>query len=249
MSKITSKQLVETFKKCLAEGWGYVYGAQGETYTKSLAEKWRDAGRPVPNSGWDRKTYFTVDCAKWFGHRVADCSGGIVWTIQQYNPTFKDRTADTFKSQFTQSGTIDTLPEIHGLAVWRKGHIGVYIGNGYAIEFRGTNYGCVQTAVKDRDWTHWGKIDGVNYNTAQTTTNNSKGDFNMTMNNVKSGSTGASVKALQILLNGNGYDCGKADGIAGTKTVSAIKAYQGKNGLTADGIAGEKTWAKILKGE
>lgn len=249
MSKITSKQLVETFKKCRAEEWGYVYGAQGELYTKSLAEKWRDAGRSVPNSNWNRKTYFTVDCAKWFNHRVADCSGSIVWAIQQYDKTFKDRSADTFRRQFTLSGPINTLPEIPGLALWRKGHIGVYIGNGYAIEFRGTNYGCVQTAVKDRDWTHWGKIDGVNYDTVQTITANPKGDFTMTMTTIKNGSTGAAVKALQILLNGNGYDCGKADGIAGMKTVRAIKAYQSKNGLPADGIAGERTWTKILNGE
>ena len=30
----------------------------------------------------------------------------------------------------TESGTIDTMPDIPGLAVWHDGHIGVYIGGG-----------------------------------------------------------------------------------------------------------------------
>ena len=32
----------------------------------------------------------------------------------------------------TVKGTIDTIPEIPGLAVWHEGHIGIYIGNGEA---------------------------------------------------------------------------------------------------------------------
>lgn len=36
------------------------------------------------------------------------------------------------------SGTIDTMPDIPGLAVWHDGHIGVYIGDGYVIEAMNT---------------------------------------------------------------------------------------------------------------
>ena len=45
-------------------------------------------------------------------------------------------------------GTIDTLPEIVGLALFMDGHIGYYVGGGYAVEWRGFNYGCVKTVVK-----------------------------------------------------------------------------------------------------
>lgn len=162
MASITNLQLVAAFQQYVKEGWGYVYGAQGEQYSKELAEKWRQKGRSVP-SGRDKKTYFIRDCAKWYGHRVADCSGGIVYTIQQYNSAFYDRSANTFKNQFTESGKISTIPEIPGLAVWRSGHIGIYEGNGYVLEFRGTDYGCVRTKLSARNFTHWGKIFGVTY--------------------------------------------------------------------------------------
>lgn len=162
MASITNLQLVAAFQQYIKDRWGYVYGAQGEQYTKELAQQWQSKGRSVP-SGRDKNTYFTNDCSKWYGHRVADCSGGIVYTIQRHNKSFRDRTANGFKSQFTQSGKIDTIPEIPGLAVWRSGHIGVYEGNGYALEFRGTDYGCVRTKLSERNFTHWGKISGVTY--------------------------------------------------------------------------------------
>lgn len=60
------------------------------------------------------------------------------------------------------------------------------------------------------------------------------------------GSKGDSVKALQILLNGLGYNCGTADGDFGAKTLDAVKKFQKAKGLTADGIVGAKTWAALL---
>ena len=47
------------------------------------------------------------------------------------------------------------LPEVPGIALRSDGHVGVYVGGGYAVEERGFNYGCVKTRVKDRKWTHW----------------------------------------------------------------------------------------------
>lgn len=48
------------------------------------------------------------------------------------------------------------------------------------------------------------------------------------------------IKNLQTLLNKNGAKL-DVDGIVGAKTISAIKAFQKKKGLTQDGIAGTKT--------
>ena len=55
------------------------------------------------------------------------------------------------------------------------------------------------------------------------------------------GSSGEEVKQIQKKLKEWGYYDGDVDGIYGSKTFSAVKKFQSKNGLTADGIAGEKT--------
>lgn len=61
-------------------------------------------------------------------------------------------------------GTIDTLPEIAGLALHKDGHVGYYIGSGYAVEWKGFSYGCVKTKVEGRGWTHWYKLPFIDYN-------------------------------------------------------------------------------------
>jgi hypothetical protein len=76
----------------------------------------------------------------------------------------------------------------------------------------------------------------------------SEGEFTMNMRTLKYGSKGEDVKALQILLIGNGCPCGKwgADGDFGISTENAVKEYQRKKNLQADGIAGPKTWSSLL---
>lgn len=75
-----------------------------------------------------------------------------------------------------------------------------------------------------------------------------KGEFTVELQMLKKGSKGNQVKALQILLIGNGLSCGKwgADGDFGIGTENAVKEYQRKNKLTVDGIAGPATWGKLL---
>ena len=69
------------------------------------------------------------------------------------------------------------------------------------------------------------------------------------LNVLKKGSNGEQVKALQSILHAKGYNLGDNnpfDGNFGSKTDTAVKGYQNKNGLTADGVVGEKTWKKLL---
>lgn len=61
---------------------------------------------------------------------------------------------------------------------------------------------------------------------------------------LKVGSRGTEVKQMQERLVALGY-LGTADGIYGTKTAQAVKAFQKKNALLADGIAGEKTLKRL----
>ncbi len=65
-------------------------------------------------------------------------------------------------------------------------------------------------------------------------------------NNLRRGDRGAAVEVLQALLICNGYECAYADGVFGSGTKKALRAYQLKKGLFPDGIAGSKTFRKLF---
>ena len=64
--------------------------------------------------------------------------------------------------------------------------------------------------------------------------------------NIKLGSKGDSVRWLQTKLNERGFKLA-VDGIAGEKTIEALKVYQLGAGLVPDGICGKLTRAELLK--
>jgi len=63
---------------------------------------------------------------------------------------------------------------------------------------------------------------------------------------VRKGSQGASAALLQRLLIGWGYDPQGVDGIAGDKTIKALRRFQTDHDLAVDGICGKYTWAALL---
>ena len=73
-----------------------------------------------------------------------------------------------------------------------------------------------------------------------------------TTGNIKKGAKGNKVKAIQYALNQLGYGNSgtkSIDGIFGSGTASAVKAFQRAMGISADGIVGNNTRAKFkLKG-
>ena len=80
------------------------------------------------------------------------------------------------------------------------------------------------------------------------TTKTTKEEYTMEMRYLKKGCKGEDVKALQILLIGRGYSCGKAgaDGDFGSATDSAARNYQKAKGIGVDGVVGPKTMSSLL---
>lgn len=62
---------------------------------------------------------------------------------------------------------------------------------------------------------------------------------------LRSGSRGPAVKNLQNRLKQLGYYSGSIDGVYGSGTIKAIRAFQQRNRLTVDGVAGPST-QKVL---
>jgi cell wall-associated NlpC family hydrolase len=71
--------------------------------------------------------------------------------------------ADQMYNNAVVKGSMSTMPDVPGLAVWHEGHIGVYIGNGEVIEAMGTKYGVVKTQLSERSWTAWLEIPYISY--------------------------------------------------------------------------------------
>ncbi len=157
--------LVIWARQAFENGWGYVYGTYGNILTEELLQ--------------DRASMFGEQVTgfedfireNWMRRRTADCVGlikGYGW----YNPDsgeivvgtngMADVTANGMFDAATVKGTIDTIPEVPGLAVWQDGHIGVYIGNGEVIEAMGTEQGVVKTTLPS-GWTHWLEIPYISY--------------------------------------------------------------------------------------
>jgi len=57
----------------------------------------------------------------------------------------------------------------------------------------------------------------------------------------KRGSSGSTVTKIQQRLSNWGYYSGSIDGVYGSRTESAVKRFQQKNGLEPDGVAGPAT--------
>ena len=75
----------------------------------------------------------------------------------------------------------------------------------------------------------------------------SSGKTNVGIKNKGSRKDKGRIREVQACLKNAGFYKGEVDGIKGRKTISAIKKFQGANGLTADGVAGKRTWEALSK--
>lgn len=158
--------LVVYAKHAWNSGWGYVWGTYGNVLTESLLEY---KLQQYPDGVGQYEGFIR---ANWLNRRTADCVGlikGYGWldeeslTIKYGTNGMPDVGANGMYNNATEKGSIDTMPDTPGLAVWMNGHIGVYIGGGEVIEASGTKKGVIKTQLAGRGWTHWLKIPYISY--------------------------------------------------------------------------------------
>lgn len=141
-----------------------------------------------------------------------------------------------------------------GEGLWLKGHWGLYVGNGLAVEctnHTGWKDGVQVTAVwnigkKDgyhgRYWTKHGKLPWIAYSGQADPVEPEKIALGSRI--IRRGTQGADVAELQEGLMALGYALPKygADGDCGDETVKAIEAFQTDQGLEVDGVFGRASY-------
>lgn len=234
---ISGQALVNKVRKAYEAKWGYIWGTRGQVWTQKQQD---NATREM-----------TVKYGqKWVGKRVADCSGLIKWAMRELGGDIYHG-SNTMFNECAETGPLAGVVKIRvGTAVFqntngKRGHVGIYDGGGMVIEEHGTQAGIIKSPLAT--WDEWGILPGTDVSDGVWET------FDIVpLDTLQKGSKGEVVKWYQRGLVELGYDIGKGkdgsplvDGIFGTEMVSATRAFQADNGLTADGKAGKKTMAKL----
>ena len=144
----TNRGLVDYANKALKEKWGYVWGTFGLTLTETLLRQ-KIAQYPIQVG-----LYQILIRNRWLNKKTADCVG-LIKSYIWYNDLSKkiiynastDLNANMMYDRSKRRGPIGTIPNIPGLAVYKKGHIGIYLGNGQVIESRSTSLGVIQSPL------------------------------------------------------------------------------------------------------
>lgn len=246
----TNKQLADFAIMAYEAGTPYWYGTCWYACTEDLL---KTKTKQYPSHYTADRTYKYKQAIQQ-GKMCADCVGlikGFFWSLNNTTTTKKanfpecpDKNANDFFNLCKEQGDIKSIPNVPGLAVWQEGHIGIYIGDGWAIEARGFAYGVQKTEVAKRTWKKWGKLPSylLTYGEALPDVVYKLGDRTL-----KQGMTGDDVKELQTALILLGITCGLygADGDFGPDTKKAVMNFQGSRGLEQDGIFGAKSFAAL----
>lgn len=175
-----------------------------------------------------------------------DCSG----LIYSYG-VGGGRTDSQMLAAAPESGYVaDGVPDIPGIGLWQPGHVGVYVGNGMAVDARDEVSNVCYSSVDSKGWVMWFKVAGVTYDsssvtnqTQSTDTSSDTDDTDTSSSDVilQKGDSGADVNALQERLKQLGYFEDDTTQYFGSYTESCLIRFQTAAGLAATGIYDEAT--------
>lgn len=262
MTPFSNEHFVEYCKKMV--GQPYWYGTCGYNCTESL--RTRKAKQYPSHYGSSRTERYKQDIKN--KKVCCDCIGGskaYAWTNGGVGLVEAIGTGKSITSKYASNncpdksangmfsyakslglnwGTINTIPEVVGLAVHCSGHVGYYIGGGKVVEWRGFKYGCVITDIKKRTWTHWYELPFIKYENVSIESYSPTSILGTRL--LKRGHKGSDVKELQELLNEFGFNAGTVDGDFGRNTEAAVKRMQTAANIEADGKYGNISHAALM---
>lgn len=225
----------------------YMHGLYPDWYTeKKVAALLADAGR----FGFDCVCLIKAILWGWSGDKNARLGGAVY-----KSNGVPDFTVDGMLDNCTEVSTDFSHLEI-GEVLWMEGHVGIYVGDGVAVECTAAWDKCVmRTAILNisgqyglygRKWVKHGKLKAIEYVQEMPAETDAETTMIEAMPDLARGSAGSHVATLQHLLAARGYF--RADGLYGAITEAAVKAFQRDRGLTVTGKMEEKDWAEMLGG-
>jgi len=206
----------------------YVWGAQGQCVsTMNDPYAWIER-RETSDANYKRAVKFMEKATKRPLYAF-DCSGLIVHYVSDTMRWMKGDTnaQGLYRMCGENRGYAGKTPMWAGDLVFhysesgkKMTHVGVYVGDGYTIEAKGRDDGVCKRRLTDGDWTHWGRLALLQQEEEKETVKVQK-IITLTTPMTR----GDDIKALQVALNLLGYNAGDEDGIAGSNTIAAIKAF------------------------
>ncbi|MDR1913673.1 MAG: C40 family peptidase [Clostridiales bacterium] len=162
--------LVEYVNKALSEKWRYAWGGYGQKATDGVVES-LVRQYPIVNTIWREYMMGAV----MDNTRLSDCFGlvkGYLFTDKNetliYNKTYDVNTALAY-NRAEEKGVLSTMPDIPGVILYKKGHVGIYCGEGLFIEMLGHGVGMREGGVSNgkitsgSEFTNWFKDVNITY--------------------------------------------------------------------------------------
>ena len=143
---MTGQELIKFCESKL--GTNYVYGTKGTVMTTN---QYNTLKKMYPVAVWDSdKSKINTVCV--------DCSGLIQWAtgVKKNSTNLRNTTKKVY-----DISTVAQAPV--GAILWKQGHVGVYAGDGWGIEAKGSAYGVVRTKVSSTKWEKWLLPDYIDY--------------------------------------------------------------------------------------
>lgn len=185
MSKLMTGQELANRAKDIATNYKtlYVWGAFGAPLNAANKERYTGASAAEYNRRADRKALILAADSDCFAFDCVGLIKGILWgwcgeLSRTYGGAFyasngvPDIDANAMIARCSDVSTNFNQDHMSvGEAVWKQGHIGIYIGNGLAVEctpswndkVQITACNCQKTGYNTRTWTKHGKLPWIDY--------------------------------------------------------------------------------------
>ena len=231
-----------------------IYGVYNYSYASTLDKARSDAAAVISAlRRHDLKTIVWMDVeendiAKRIGRTLGDVIRAYRDVIESAGYTFGIYTGLSYYNSFIQP----CLDKIGSANMWIARYPSsspMTIGQEPPANKKPIVYGMMAW-----QYTSKGQISGIKGNVDLSVSELTEEDWDQRINSniinidikptLHKGDTNDYVRAWQMLLNQNGYNCGNADGIFGNQTEKAVIRWQQDHGMEA-GYIGEKTWETI----